>query len=350
MTIVSVGSAFPENLYPQQVITDALKQHWGERLLRPALFDRFHARAGVRQRYLAFPLEKYEQLTGSWGEANRAWMEASEQIGERAIDRALERAGLERADLDALYIVSVTGVASPSLDARLINRMKLRPDLKRTPIFGLGCVGGAVGLTRAADYVRAFPDEVSAILAVEICSLTIQPDDLSDVNLVATALFSDGAAAAILAGAECRANGPEIVSTQSVFYPNTEHIMGWDVSEKGFSIVLSRELPDLIRHRLGGDLDAFLARHELTRAAIGSWVVHPGGPKIIDAVEDSLGLTHGELNVTRECLAEVGNFSSGSVLRVLEEVMVSCRPAPGTPGVILAMGPGFCAELLLVRW
>jgi alkylresorcinol/alkylpyrone synthase len=236
------------------------------------------------------------------------------------------------------------------LDARLINKMKLRPDLKRTPIFGLGCVGGAVTLTRAGDYVRAFPDQVAAVLAVEICSLTIQPDDLSDVNLVATALFSDGAAAAILAGAARRANGPEIVSTQSVFYPQTEHVMGWDISERGFSIVLSRELPDLIKRRLGADLDGFLARHELTRAAIGSWVVHPGGPKIIDAVEESLGLTHGELNVTRECLAEVGNFSSGSVLRVLEEVMAHHRPPPMTPGLIMAMGPGFCAELILVRW
>jgi alkylresorcinol/alkylpyrone synthase len=303
----------------------------------------------VKQRYLSFPLEKYPDFE-NFGETNRAWLEVAAELGERAIDAALQRAGLKRRDLDALYVVSVTGVASPSLDARLINRMGLRPDIKRTPIFGVGCVGGAIGLTRAADYVLAYPKQVAVLLSVELCSLTVQRDDLSTVNMISMGLFADGAVAAILAGAERSTSGPTIVANRSVFYPDTEQIMGWDISEKGFAIVLSQQLPELIQRRLGADVDAFLAAHGLTRPEIESWVIHPGGPKILQAVETALGLCQGELAMSWECLSEFGNLSSGSVLKVLESVMTTKRPATGAPGVILAMGPGFCSEMMLVRW
>ena len=349
MRILSVGSAFPENVYPQEVITGAIKAHWGERLEHPALLDRLHSRAGVKQRHLAFPLERYPSFE-TFGETNRAWLEVAAELGERAIDEALARAGLGRHELDALYVVSVTGVASPSLDARLINRMGLRPDIKRTPIFGVGCVGGALGLTRAADYVLAYPRQVAVILSVELCSLTIQRDDLTTVNMISMGLFADGAVAAILAGAERSTAGPAIVASRSVFYPDTEQIMGWDISEKGFAIVLSQQLPELIQRRLGADVDAFLGAHGLTRGEIQSWVIHPGGPKILQAVELALGLCQGELALSWECLSEFGNLSSGSVLKVLEAVMTRKRPAPGAPGAILAMGPGFCSEMMLVRW
>ncbi|HYA35846.1 MAG TPA: hypothetical protein VEF03_09505, partial [Candidatus Binataceae bacterium] len=156
MIISGVAGAFPDNLYSQENITAAFKHYWGERLTRPEALDRFHSRTGVRQRHLAFPMERYPEFKG-WGETNKAWLEVAGEIGERAIDSALQEAELSRNDIDALIAISVTGVASPSLDARIINRMGLRPDIKRTPIFGVGCVGGAVGLTRAADYVRAYP-------------------------------------------------------------------------------------------------------------------------------------------------------------------------------------------------
>lgn len=349
MRIVSVGSAFPHNLYPQDVITGAIKRHWGERLEHPELLQRLHSRTGVNQRYVAFPIEEYEHFSG-FGETNRAWMEVAGDLGQRAIDNALDSAGLERRDLSALYVVSVTGLASPSLDARLINRMGLRSDIKRTPIFGVGCVGGALGLTRAADYVRAYPDQVAVLLAVELCSLTIQRDDLSTVNMIALGLFSDGAAAAIVAGADRDETGPTVINSRSVFYPETEKIMGWDISEDGFAIVLSPELPDLIKRRLGNDVDTFLFDNGLSRSDIRSWVVHPGGPKILQAVEASLGLRHQELAKSWESLGKVGNFSSGSVLHVLEATMNDKRPAPGSPGLILAVGPGLSSELLLIRW
>ncbi len=354
MRIAGVASEFPEYSYPQEVITAALKEHWGAKLERPGLIERLHSRAGVKRRYLAYPIERYAQFQ-NWGETNAAWVEAAQSLGARAIERALERAGLERCDLDALYIVSITGIASPSLDAKLINKMGLRPDLKRTPIFGLGCVGGAIGLVRAADYVRAFPNQTAAILSVELCSLTIQRDDISTVNLISSGLFGDGAVAAVLVGSERSRDEPaetlpEIISTRSVFYPGTEDIMGWDISEKGFSIVLSPKLPDLIRCHLAGDVDAFLRDNRLARGDIGNWVIHPGGPKILQAVESALGFGDRELGVSWDCLSQVGNLSSGSVLCVLEETIEHRRPAPGTMGLILAMGPGFCSELLLVRW
>ena len=173
---------------PQEVITAALKHHWNGSLERPGLLDHLHARAGVEYRHLAFPLEQYARF-GTWGETNAAWLEVAQDLGTRAIDGALERAGLWRRDLDALFVVSITGVASPSLDARLINLMRLRTDIKRTPIFGVGCVGGAVGLTRAADYVLAYPGHAAALLSVEVCSLTIQRDDPSTANLISTGLL-----------------------------------------------------------------------------------------------------------------------------------------------------------------
>ncbi|HVA82458.1 MAG TPA: 3-oxoacyl-[acyl-carrier-protein] synthase III C-terminal domain-containing protein [Candidatus Binataceae bacterium] len=350
MKIAGVASAFPEHSYAQEVITAALKAHWGAKLERPGLIERLHSHAAVKRRHLAYPIERYPEFK-NWGETNAAWIEAAPELGARAVDGALERAGLARRDLDALYVVSITGIASPSLDAKLINRMGLRPDLKRTPIFGLGCVAGATGLSRAADYVHGYPDQVAAILSVELCSLTIQRDDISTVNLISSGLFGDGAVAAVVAGRDRLAHGPpEVVATRSVFYPGTEDIMGWDISEKGFSIVLSPKLPELIRCRLAGDVDAFLREHRLTRGDLGSWVIHPGGPKVLEAVECALGLGSRELEASWECLSRVGNLSSGSVLCVLEETLEHRRPAPGTMGLILAMGPGFCSEMLLVRW
>lgn len=349
MKILGVGSAFPTNRYPQRDITDAIKRHWGERLEHPAILERLHSRCGVNQRHLAFPLERYPGFT-TFGETNRAWLEVAAELGERALDEALERAGLGRKDLDALYVVSVTGVASPSLDARLINRMGLRSDIRRTPIFGVGCVGGALGLTRAADHVRAYPAQIAAILSVELCSLTVQRDDLSTVNMISMGLFADGAVAAVLAGSERLGEGPAIIASRSVFYPDTEEIMGWDISEKGFAIVLSQQLPELIERRLAGDVDSFLSSYGLGRSEIKSWVIHPGGPRVLQAVETALELCSGELARSWECLAAFGNLSSGSVLKVLEATLADRRPERDAPGVILAMGPGFCSEMLLVRW
>jgi alkylresorcinol/alkylpyrone synthase len=350
MRILSVASRLPDHRYSQQAITGTLVAYWKEKLgERTALLERLHARARVNGRHLAFPIEHYPQFD-TWGKANRAWFEVAEELGAQGIESALARAALTPSDVDALFVVSITGIASPSLDARLINRLGLQPNLKRTPIFGLGCAGGAIGLSHAADYVLAYPRQVAMLLAVEICSLTMRRDDLSIPNLIATGIFGDGAAVAVLGGEQARADGLRIVDHRSVFYPETEDIMGWDISEHGFGIVLSPKLPALIKDHLAEDLDSFLAANGLERRDIGSWVIHPGGPKVLEAVEVALSLREQELRLSWESLERIGNLSSVSVLCVLEDTMTRHRPPAGTMGVIAAMGPGFCSEFLLVRW
>jgi alkylresorcinol/alkylpyrone synthase len=349
MRIVSAASALPEHYYPQQVLGSALKMYWGDRIQNPRLVELLHANVGVDGRYLSLPMEEYPGLE-TWGQANDVWIRTAEDLGNQAICHALTRAGLGTQDIGALIFVSITGISSPSIDARLINRMGLSPNIRRVPIFGLGCVGGAAGIARAADYVKAYPDQVAVLLSVELCSLTWQRDDLSMANLISCALFGDGAAAVLIAGAERDLPGPKIVDTRSTFYPNTGDVMGWSVSEKGFGIVLSAEVPDVVREHLGHDADSFLAEHDLTRADIGCWILHTGGPKVLEAAEAALGLEPKELTVSWDCLRKTGNLSSASVLFVLEEIMTNQRPKPGTWSVLAAMGPGFCSELVLLRW
>ncbi|HSU57970.1 MAG TPA: 3-oxoacyl-[acyl-carrier-protein] synthase III C-terminal domain-containing protein [Bryobacteraceae bacterium] len=349
MRISSAASALPEHYYPQRVLVDAFKRHWGTRLDRFDVLQRLHAATKVDGRYLAFPLECYPFKT--WGEANDRWIEATLALGEQAVRRAMEQAQIRPSDIGAFFFVSITGVASPSIEARLINRMGLSPRMKRIPIFGLGCVAGAAGLARGADYVRAFPSEACLLLSVELCSLTVQQDDLSPANLISTGLFGDGAAAVVIKGAEHnQESGPAIVATRSVFYPETEYVMGWDISEKGFKIVLSRDVPEVVLQNLGKDVDGFLSDNGLTRRDVGSWVIHTGGPKVLEATEAALELTNGALDASWDCLRRTGNLSSASVLFVLEEVMQNRRPEAGTWGILAAMGPGFCSELLLLKW
>ncbi len=349
MEIAGVASAFPKHYYRQEVLTQALIHHWGAKLENPQRLERLHSRVGVAGRHLALPLEAYAQIK-TWGQANSAWIDVAQELGEQAICRALTRAGLATNDLSAIFCVSVTGVASPSLDARLVNRMGLNPNIKRIPIFGLGCVAGAAGIARAADYVRAFPEQAAVLLAVELCSLTLQADDFSMANLISSGLFGDGAAAVVVTGSEMENGGPEILATRSVFYPDTEEVMGWDISEKGFRIVLSAEVPTMVERHLANDVDAFLGDMGLRQQDIGRWILRTGGPRVLEATSAALQLPAGALDVSWECLRKCGNLSSASVLLVLEEVMTHRRPEPGTFSLLAATGPGFCSELVLLRW
>jgi alkylresorcinol/alkylpyrone synthase len=349
LKIAAVGRALPPHYYDQDTLLAALRRRWADRHFNSARLERLHKNVLVGGRHLALPIEEYAGLT-SWGKANDAWIRVGQEVGAAAVLDALARAGLHPAEVDALFFVTVTGVATPSLDARLINRLGLPPRVKRVPIFGLGCVAGAAGIARAADYVRAYPGEVAVLLSVELCSLTLQPEDMSIPNLIASGLFGDGAAAVPVVGERRAAAGPRIVATRSVFYPGSERVMGWDISEDGFRIVLSADVPQMVRDHLCRDVDGFLADHGLTRADIASWVCHPGGPKVLEAMEETLELPCGALAATWKSLREVGNLSSTSVLLVLGDTMEAHRPEPGSAGLLLAMGPGFCSELVLLRW
>jgi len=347
--IAGVGSAFPKHYYDQELLVAALKNYWRDRLPNPDILGRLEESMKVDGRYTARPIEFYENMS-TWGEANDVWIEVAMEIGEQALCRALASAGVEPNELSAIFVTSVTGIAAPSLDARLVNRMGLSRNIKRIPIFGLGCVAGAAGISRAADYVRAYPNQTAALLSIELCSLTLQREDLSMAHLISALLFGDGAAAAVVAGDDVDSSGPEILATKSILYPNTERTMGWDISEKGFRIVLSADVPDTVLKHLGADVDEFLAEHNLRRSDIKSWVMHTGGPKVLEATAEALGITKKDLDASWECLRRVGNLSSTSVLLVLEDVYRNRRPAPGTLSILAAMGPGFCSELVLLRW
>ena len=349
MKIAAVGKALPPHYYDQDTLLEALRQRWADRHYNPGRLERLHKNVLVGGRHLALPIEEYAGLT-TWGKANDAWIRVAQEVGEAAVRDALGRAGLDPEAIDALIFVTVTGVATPSIDARLVNRLGLSPRVKRMPIFGLGCVAGAAGIARAADYVRAFPDQVAVLLSVELCSLTLQPEDLSIPNLIASGLFGDGAAAVVVVGDERPADGPRIVATRSIFYPDSERVMGWDISESGFQIVLSAEVPQVVRDHLRADVDAFLADQGLARGDIATWISHPGGPKVLEAMAEALELPEGALDVTWRSLQEVGNLSSTSVLLVLRDTLDSHRPPAGSYGLISAMGPGFCSELVLLQW
>jgi alkylresorcinol/alkylpyrone synthase len=306
----------------------------------------------VTRRHLALPLERYPELD-RFSRANDAWIGAATELGGRAVADALARADLAPADVDHFFFVTVTGVATPSIESRIALRLGMRSDVKRIPIFGLGCVAGAAGLARAADVLRGDPGGVALLLSVELCSLTLQREDLSVANVVASGLFGDGAAAAVLAGgarAAAAAPRPRVLATRSVLYPGTERVMGWDVVDSGFKVVLSGEVPQVVRRFLRADVDRFLADHGLDLGRIRHVVAHTGGPKVLEAVEASLELAPGALERSWRSLADVGNLSSASVLFVLADLLDSGEPREGDLGLLVAMGPGFCAELVLLGW
>ena len=354
MRIAAVGAAFPPNYYDQDQLIAAFREHWGKRHKNLDRLERLHRNVLVGGRHLALPMEEYPRLE-TWGQANDAWIRVASQVGEDAVRDAVARAGVPWERVGAFFSVTVTGVATPSLEARLLNRI---PELPRTtrriPIFGLGCVAGAAGVARAADYVRAFPDHAALLLSVELCSLTLQRDDLSVPNLISSGLFGDGGACAVLIGErlaeELGVSGPEVLDTRSVFYDDTERVMGWDISEQGFKVVLSAEVPKVVQRHLRGDVEAFLAERGLGLEDIRSYVCHPGGPKVLLAFEEALGVERAALQVTWDSLLRVGNLSSSSVLMVLRETMADHRPEAGSLGLMLAMGPAFCSEAVLLRW
>lgn len=349
--IAAVRGALPPNRHSQAEIADAIARLCLPEGADRRVLDRLHASARVRSRHLALPLDGYAKLDG-FGAANDVFVECAVELGTEAVGAALDAAGLTPEDVDMIMFTSVTGLAAPSVDARLAGRLGFRPDVKRVPIFGLGCVAGAAGIARVHDYLRGWPEHVAVLLSVELCSLTLQRDDSSVANLVAGALFGDGAAAVVACGAERlpRGGGPTVLATRSHLYPGSEHVMGWDVGDTGFQVVLDASVPDVVRTYLADDVDGFLADHGLTRKDVTAWVCHPGGPKVLDAVAETLALPEEALELTWRSLASVGNLSSSSVLHVLRDTLALRPPPPGTPGLLIAMGPGFCSELVLLRW
>ncbi|MFD6139015.1 type III polyketide synthase [Promicromonospora sp. NPDC060271] len=369
--VVAVEPVLPEHVYTQEEITDVVGPLVAPDPARTAVLRRLHASAGVDHRHLALPLEEYAGLH-SLGATNAVFIREGALLAERACRQVLAAAGLRPEDVDHVFATSVTGVAAPSLDVLLSERIGLRSDVRRTPSFGLGCAGGAGGLARVHDHLLGRPGDVSLLVSVELCSLTLQHGDGSTANMVASGLFGDGAAAAVVVGAGHPLAGPTagagagardpadlaaragrrratVVDTRSRLYPGTTEALGWEVRDTGFAIVLSAGLPDLLRAHLLADVKGLLAEHGLTPGEIPTWVVHAGGPRVIDAVRDALGLPEGAVRESRASLACAGNLSSASVLDVLARTLAHTEAPPGSPAVLMAFGPGVSSELVLLK-
>lgn len=357
--LLSAATAFPEHRYPQRQITDAFTALLAgvddDPVALSRLVHRTHAATGVESRHLVLALDEYEKLA-DFGAANDVFLAEAPPLAAHAVAGALARAGLASAsEVDLIAAATVTGIAVPTLDARVAPLLGLRPDVKRLPLAGLGCVAGAAGVARVADLLKGAPDAVAALVCAELCSLTLQGADSSMANIVAAGLFGDGAAAVVLAGDD-RAAGlspgtaVEVVDTASIQFPDSERVMGWDVGASGLRVVLAPTVPDLVRAELRSFVDAFLARHDLHVADVTHWVAHPGGPKVLRALEEALEIDPVHTAITWESLRQVGNLSSASVLHVLEQLLLSDRTRPGDLGLMVAMGPGFSAELVLLRW
>jgi alkylresorcinol/alkylpyrone synthase len=349
---MGVAAGFPQYYYSQAELTAMLARIWQGKEVDPFRLEKFHQNMQIQGRYLALPMAAYEDLDG-FGAANDAWIRVSLELGEKTLRQLFQVCGVAPLDIHALITTSVTGIAVPSIDARLMNRISFKRDLKRMPLFGLGCLGGAAGLARAADYLRGHPDELAVLLAVELCSLTLQRDDVSIANLVSSGLFGDGAAAVLMAGADFtpdKPGKPVICATESVFLPGTEYLMGYSVRDSGFKMILGADVHTIVLEQLGPAVHGFLKRNQLEIDNIGYWIVHPGGPKIIDAVEKSLELAPGCLEPSRSSLARVGNVSSASVLLILEDLLSHANPPVGSYGMLMAMGPGFSIEMVLLKW
>ena len=361
MRILSVRGALPEHRHSQEEITDSFVSSMLAGRVDRALVERFHRHAGVETRHTALPLERYGALR-DFGESNDAFIAVGVELGARAVVDALKAVDLTPADVDLVISTTVTGLAVPSLDARVASLVGMRDDVVRLPLVGLGCVAGAAGIARLLDHLVGHPDAVAVLLSVELCSLTLQRDDASLPNLVASGLFGDGAAAVVAAGSRRAAQlldagpaggvgrvQPEVLAARSRLYPDTERTMGWDVGAGGFKIVLDAAVPDVVRRHLGDDVRRFLADHGLQPDDVAFHVAHPGGPKVLEALQEALGVDRDALALTWDSLRRIGNLSSASVLHVLADTLELRPPPPGSYGLLLAMGPGFCSELVLLR-
>ncbi len=346
--VAAVAPVLPQYVYPQAEITRELGSLLTSTPGSRAVMERMHASSGIGTRHTALPLERYRDL-GGFGAANDIFIEVGTDLAERAVRNALELSGLAATDVDFILFTSVTGISAPSIDAFLVERLGLRPDVKRLPSFGLGCVAGASGLARVHDYLAGNPGGVAVLLSVELCSLTLQRDDATVANFVATGLFGDGAAAVVLVGDEHPSAGPRIQATRSALYPESRDVIGWNVRQSGFEIVLTAGVADVIKKHFPGDVDAFLDEQGLTIADIDHWIAHPGGPRVLEAFADAVGLERASFESSWRLLERVGNLSSSAVLHLLADT-IERDPAPGAHGLLFALGPGVSAEFVLLEW
>ena len=343
--IASIATAVPPYVLEQSDVARRVHAMFENEALVQRLMPVFE-NSGIGRRYSCVPVEWYYERH-DWADRNVVYLDSALDLLERAARDALERASLQAADVGAIVVVSTTGVATPSLDALLVERMPFRRTVQRLPIFGLGCAGGALGLARAATVARA-NGAPTLFLVVELCALSFRRDDLTKSNVVASALFGDGAAAVVLSRG---ATGPAIVASGEYLFEETLDIMGWEVATDGLKAIFSRDIPALVESRFRGALDAYLAESDLTMADVDRVLPHPGGVKVLDALQRAFGLPPTALDDSRAVLRDYGNMSAATVLFVLERALR--RGALSDDGwrraLATAMGPGFTAAFVTLE-
>jgi alkylresorcinol/alkylpyrone synthase len=354
-TIVSVGTALPEHIIEQKDAKAFARDMFGgsfrgdiDRLI--GIFDNTE----IERRHFCVPSDWFAS-DHTFGEKNNLYIEHAMTLAERAIDECLDEGGMSHDDIDYLIFVSTTGVATPSIDARLIAKLPFRRDVKRMPLWGLGCAGGASSLARAMDIARANPAARILVVVVELCGLTFMRNDLTKSALIATSLFGDGAAAVLVVGDDNplpvgRAL-PRLLASRTTSMPDSLDVMGWDIGGDGFRVVISRDIPSIVRTFMRESIDALLEEEHLDHSQIEHYVTHPGGAKVIEAYQESLDLSPAKLEHTRQVLRDYGNISACSVIFVLkcfiDELATSGNHGYG---LLSALGPGFASELVLLRW
>lgn len=341
--LIGLATAVPPHALDQMEAFEAASALFKGRGLREAALRSLFANTGIRRRWSARPLDWFKQPQG-WPERNAAYLEAADALYLDAARAALADAGIAPGDVGSVVTVSSTGIATPSLEARCFSALGLPKNVRRTPVFGLGCGGGVAGLALAERLARAEPGRPVLMVALELCTLSFRPDQPTKKNLVATALFGDGAAACVVV-ADDEADGPVIGPTAEHLWPDTLQIMGWDVDPEGFGVVLAVDLPPFVAARYGEAAEAFFAGSGVSREDIGRFVAHPGGAKVLPALEACLGLDEGSLDIEREVLAEYGNMSSPTVLFVLERALAQ---GATQPLLLTALGPGFSAHFAVI--
>jgi alkylresorcinol/alkylpyrone synthase len=350
--ILSVAPALPDHEHAQEEITAALAAGMAEDDRTRSVMERIHASSGIRTRHLALPLDEYRGL-GGFTETNELFVEHALPLAQRSVRVALEEAGLSVDDVDHLFFTTVTGLGAPSLDALLATSMGFRSDLRRVPSFGLGCVAGAAGIARVADYLAGHSEGVALLVSVELCSLTLQWDDHSMANVVGTGIFGDGAAAVVMVGDEHPlATGrstalPRVVGSRSALYPDSAEMIGWQIGSAGFRLMLEAGVPALIGGHFAVGVDELLAERGWQRDDVDVWIAHPGGPRVLESFADCLALAPAALDLSWGVMERTGNMSSAAVLHVL--AAVGERPA-GERALLFALGPGVTAELVLLEW
>jgi alkylresorcinol/alkylpyrone synthase len=348
--ILAVAPVMPANYVDQPTLAARLRRLWADKKPLLRRFDDLQSAVMVEGRHIALPISEYEPLD-TFAKRNRRWKEIAAELGCAAVRNALARAGVSPVEVDHFLFTTDTGIATPNIDALVINRLGMNSYIKRTPLFGLGCAGGAGGIARASDYLASSPSQIAVLLSVELCSLTFQRNDLSVANLIAAALFGDGAAAVVIGGAaRARQGAPRIVTSSSVFYSDTEDLSGWEIVDDGFKIILSTKIPEVALQHVAWDVDALLRSAGIRRSQVTHWITHTGGPKVLSAIEAALELPPDALQRSRRILARAGNVSSTSILLVLDDLLRSGEAQPGDYGVMVVVGPGFCSELVLLQW